>query len=202
MKKFFFLALLFSSLILLGGCLKTRTENIAYFLAHQISTGDTIGPLCINEFCARGSNYLVDELNPGSDHWIELYNRTSSTIYFDSTNFYMSVDSTKHSISGMTKLTHYSVPPKGWIVVFADDSDRVVTTPNGHIHIPHISKQGGFIGLYSYSPTTSTLTTLTSYAYDSIPASGDSWGVYPDGSGNWNLYSSSKSTPNAANATP
>jgi len=206
MKKILFLSLLFSSMILLGGCLKTRTENIAYFLAHQVSTSDTIGSLCINEFCARGSNYLADELNIKSDHWIELYNRTSSTIYFDSTNFYYSNDSTIHTISGMTKLTYYSVPAKGWLVIFADDSDRVVTPAQaqainpafttGHIHVPHISKQGGFIGLYSYTPATSTLTTITS-AY-----SGGSWGVYQDGSGNWNQYIPAKATPDAANATP
>jgi hypothetical protein len=212
MKKLFALALLFSSILFLGSCLKTRTENIDYFLSHQVSTADTTGSLCVNEFCARGSNYLSDELNPASDHWIELYNRTSSTIYFDSTNFYYSNDSTVHSISRMTKLTYYSVPAKGWIVIFADDSDRVVTPTQahainpalttGHIHVPHIGKSGGFIGLYSYTPSTSSLTQLTAYSYDSIPASGDSWGVYPDGSGNWNLYTSTHVTPDAANATP
>jgi|GEM_PF-2069326 len=205
MKKFFILSLVFSSMIFLGSCLKTRTENIAYFIAHQPSTGDTVGALCVNEFCARGSTYIADELNPASDHWIELYNRTSSTIYFDSTNYYMSVDSTIHSISGMTKLTHYSVAPNGYLVVFADDSDRVVTTPGGHIHIPHISKQGGFVGLYTYNPNTTTLTTLTAYSYDSIATSGSSWGVYPNGSGNWFLYGTGypgPMSPDAANPQP
>jgi hypothetical protein len=180
-----------------------------------MSTGDTIGALCVNEFCARGSNYLADELNPSSDHWIELYNRTSNTIYLDSTNYYISMDSTVHTISGMTKLTYYSVPANGFIVIFADDSDRVVTPAQahainpayttGHIHVPHISKQGGFIGLYNYTPGTSSLSTLTAYSYDSVAVSGSSWAVYPNGSGKWFLYGSSYPapvSPDASNPQP
>jgi len=205
MKKNSILALLLVGALLLGSCLKTRTSNIDYFLSHQATTSDTVGSLCVNEFCARGSTYFQDELNPASDHWIELYNRTASTIYFDSTNFYYSNDSSVHSISGMTKLTYYSVPAHGWIVIFADDSDRVVTTPGGHIHVPHISKQGGFIGLYSYNPNTATLTTLTAYSYDTIATSGSSWGVYPNGSGTWFNYGGTVSaapSPDASNPQP
>lgn len=200
MKKHLSLAALLACIILLGSCLKTRTSNIDYFLSHQASTGDTVGALCVNEFCARGSTYFVDELNPASDHWIELYNRSSSTIYFDSSNFYYSNDSSVHSISGMTKLTYYSVPSHGYIVIFADDSDRVVTTPGGHIHVPHISKEGGFIGLYNYTPSSGALTTLTAYSYDTVATSGSSSGVYPNGSGTWFIYPTP--SPDAPNPQP
>ena len=198
MKKIYILLLFSALLFIIHGCVKERTANENYYLSHQVSTGDTVGALCSNEFCARGSNYLADELNPASDHWIELYNRTNNTIYFDSTNFYYSNDSTVSTIAGMTKLTKLSVPAKGWIVIFADDSDRVV--PGGHIHVPHISKHGGFIGLYDYNPSTSSLRTLTAYAYDSIAVSGSSLGVYPDGSGAWNHYT--VPSPDAPNAHP
>lgn len=202
MNKHITLALLLFAVLLLGSCLKTRTSNIDYFVSHQVSTGDTIGALCINEFCARGSSYMADELNPASDHWIELYNRTANTIYLDSSYYYLSVDSTVHSIAGMTKLTHFSIPPHGWIVLFSDDSDRVTSQ---HIHVPHISKNGGFVGLYNFNPATSALTTLTAYSYDTITTSGSSWGVYPDGSGTWFNYGGSVSaapSPDAANTHP
>lgn len=197
MKKTYTIALFILTLAVIHGCVKERTANINYFLTHQVSTGDTIGALCINEFCARGSNYQVDELNPSSDHWVELYNRSTSAVNLDSNNFYYSNDSTITNISGMTRLTGFTIPAKSWIVIFADDSNKV--TPQ-HIHVPHISKHGGFIGLYDYTPATHVLTKLTGIAYDSIAVSGSSQGVYPDGSGNWLTYTTP--SPNAANARP
>jgi len=197
MKKTYTLILFVLVLAVIHGCVKERTANINYFLTHQASTGDTVGALCINEFCARGSNYLVDELNPASDHWVELYNRSTSAVNLDSNYIYYSNDSTITTISGMTRLTGFTIPAKSWLVIFADDSDKV--TPQ-HIHVPHISKHGGFIGLYDYAPTTQILTRLTGIAYDSIAVSGSSLGVYPDGSGSWNTYTTP--SPNAANAHP
>jgi hypothetical protein len=197
MKKTFTLLFFCVLIAVIHGCVKERTDNINYFLSHQASTGDTVGKLCINEFCARGSNYLVDELNPGSDHWVELYNRTNNPVNLDSGYYYYSNDSTVTGISGMTRLTHFTIPAKSWIVIFADDSDQVTAQ---HIHVPHISKHGGFIGLYDYTPTTHVLTKLTGIAYDSIAVSGSSRGVYPDGSGNWYTYTIP--SPDAANAHP
>lgn len=201
MKKPFILFSCLFFLALMVGCVKERTANVNYYNQHNGIQNNSSGDLMINEFCARGSNYLVDELNPASDHWIEFYNTTSSTINFDSTNYYVSVNAADTtSISTMTKLVHFSVPAHGWIVVFADDSDRVVTTgSNQHQHIPHISKQGGFIGLYSYNPASSTLTKMNTIAYDSIAVSGTSWGLCPDGGSNWQTLV--QPTPDATNAT-
>jgi hypothetical protein len=197
MNKIKSIVLALLSLAAIEGCVKERTANENYFLSHQVSTGDTTGALCINEFCARGSNYMVDELNPSSDHWVELYNRSNTAINLDSSNYYYSNDSTITNISGMTRLTHFTVPAKGWLVIFADDSDQVTSQ---HIHVPHISKHGGFIGLYNYNPNTQSLTKLTGIAYDSIAVSGSSNSVYPDGSGTW--FTGTVATPDAANAHP
>ena len=192
------LTLLFSCvlIVIMHGCVKERTDNINYFNSH-LTTVDTTATLVINEFCARGSNYLADELNPASDHWIELYNTTTSPINLDATNYYISMDSTVTSIGGMTRLSGFAVPAKGWIVIFSDDSNKVTSQ---HIHVPHISKQGGYIGLYTYHPSSATLTNLSKFVYQAIVTSGSSWGVYPDGTTNWVLYTTP--SPDATNPHP
>lgn len=195
MKKFLILSLLSSGMILLGSCLKTRTDNIAYYNQH-LTQADTFSALWLNEFCARGSSY-PDELNPASDHWIEIYNKTSSPIALDTANYYLSGDSTLPA-SGMYKLNTFTIPANGYIVVFGDDSNK---TTSLHMHANfHVSKQGGFIGLYHNNPATNVLTTINSIDYDSIAVSGSSWGVYPNGSPNWTVYT--VPSPGAANPHP
>jgi len=196
MKKHFALLTLLSSLLLFGSCLRTRTENIAYFDQH-LTQADTTSALWLNEFCARGAAY-PDELNPSSpDHWMEIYNKTSSPIALDTANYYLSGDSTL-TVGGMYKLNTFTIPAHGYIVVFGDDSNK---TTNLHMHANfHVSKQGGFIGLYHNNTTNHVLTTINSIDYDSIAVSGSSWGVYPDGSPNWNQYTIP--SPGLANPHP
>jgi hypothetical protein len=177
---------------LLAGCVKPRLENINYFLNSQPKGGDSIKDVIINEFCARAPvNYLDSDDNNISSHWIELFNGSDSTVSFSAGNYYLTDDSTN---PGMYQLTAFSIAPKGYLIVFADDSNKI-TQHWMHANFK-ISKSGGQVGLYK--KISGGFVPISLHDYDSVAVSGSSEGLMPDDGSGW--YDFSVPTPLAPNS--
>ena len=180
----FALALLL--LLLIQSCVKPRLNNIRYFQDHVVGL-DTSGGIVVNEFVATGSTE-VNEFGLATD-WIELYNTTDSTINFANTNYYITDDSTQPDKFVINRL---SIPGKGYLVLFCDDSARITT----QIHTNFgLSKTGEFIGLFR-KKNSGAFDTLTWHPFG--PQNTNvSEGRYPDGGTTWTNFS--VPTPGSSN---
>lgn len=168
----------FILLLFIGSCTKDRDANIQYFKEHTNTidtTGGITGTVLINEFVATGST-VNNEYFSGSD-WIELYNTGDSAINFATHNYYITDDSTNKN---KFKIDNLSIPGKGFIVVYCDDSSKITT----QIHTGFkLSSSGEFVGLYKKDASDNFIP-LTEYPFG-VQSSGPSVGRYPDGGTNW-----------------
>lgn len=182
------IALAIVTLVIMAGCVKPREDKINYFKNHAAAAIDTSGDVLVNEFVASGSN-LTSEFGITSD-WVELYNTRDSAINFANTNYYITDDSTKPDKFVINNL---SIPGKGFLVVFCDDSAKILT----QIHTGFSLKSSGeFIGLYK-KDTQGNFVTLTSHPFGA-QSSGVSEGRYPDGGATWIDFTTAP-TPGAPN---
>jgi lamin tail-like protein len=200
MKKFFnpFTAIIL--ILLIAGCVKPRLDNINYYLNSLPKGTDSIKDVVINEFCARAPvNYLDSDDANISSHWIELFNGSDSTVNFSNGNYYLTDDSTN---PGMYQLTAFSIAPRGYMIVFADDSNKI-TQRWMHANFK-ISKSGGQVGLYK--KISGGFVPLSLHDYDSVAVSGSSEGLLPDDGSGWYDFVTptplASNTNSANNATP
>ena len=174
-------------LCIVHSCVKPRTDNINYFKNH-LSTGvDTSGAVVVNEFVATGST-LANEYGLATD-WVELYNTGDSAINFATNNYYITDDSTKPDkfvINGL------SIPGKGFLVLFCDDSAKIITQVHTNFGL---SKSGEFIGLFRKN-LAGNFDTLTWHPFGNQNTN-ISEGRYPDGGNSWTNFT--VPTPGAPN---
>ncbi len=180
----FVLALL--GMLFTQSCIKPRLDNIKYFQDH-VTGLDTSGGVVVNEFVATGS-VLPNEFGIATD-WVELYNTSDSEVNFARTNYYITDDST---MPDKFTINNLSIPAKGYLVLFCDDSARITT----QIHTNFgLSKTGEFIGLFR-KKTSGAFDTLTWHPFGP-QNSNISEGRYPNGGTTWTNFS--VPTPGAAN---
>jgi len=192
MKKIFNPITVLVVLLLIASCVKPRLKNINYNINSQPKAGDSIKDIVINEFCARSpANYLDSDDANISSHWIELFNGSDSIINFSNGQYYLTDDVTN---PGMYQLTAFSIAPKGYLIVFADDSNKV-TTHWMHANFK-ISKSGGTVALYRKT-SQAGFVPLSLHDYDSVAVSGSSEGLLPDDGSTW--YDFITPTPLAPN---
>jgi hypothetical protein len=200
MKKIFNPLTVLIALLIAGSCVKPRLSNINYLLNGQPKGGDSVKDVIINEFDARSpANYLDSDDGNISSHWIELFNGSDSTVNFASNgNYYLTDDSTD---PGMYQLTAFSIAPKGYLIVFADDSNKI-TQRWMHANFK-LSKSGGEVGLYK--KIAGGFIPLSNHVYDSVAVSGSSEGLLPDDGSTWYDFTIptplAPNTNSAANAT-
>ena len=177
-------------LFIIVGCTKDRNTNIQYFKDHigpVDTTGGTTGTVLINEFVASGST-LMNEYGVASD-WIELYNTGDSAINFATHNYYITDDSTTKD---KFKIDNLSIPGKGFMVVFCDDSVKITT----QVHTGFkLSSAGEFVGLYKKDGS-GNFVALTERPFGAW-SSGTSEGRLPDGGTTWTTFP--LPTPGASN---
>jgi hypothetical protein len=193
MKKAFYPIIFIAALMIIASCVKPRTDNINYYNNNLDTTLSTNKGLTINEFCAHSPTYLDSDggLPAVANHWVELYNAGSATINFDTSQYYMSDDSTNPSLF---KLYKFSISPKSYMLVMTDSPQLADVT---HMHANfHTSKSGGFLGLYYKSG--SNYIPLTRHAFNA-QTSAYSEGRYPDNGSTW--YDFAVPTPLAPNST-
>ena len=187
MKKYFLPVFL---LFIIGGCTKDRLANIQYFKDHTNTIDTTGGPngtVLINEFVASGS-VLTNEYGVAVD-WIELYNTGDSTINFATSNYYITDDSTTKD---KFKIDNLSIPGKGFLIVFCDDSVKITTQIHSGFKL---SSSGEFVGLYKKNGTGDFIP-VTEHPFG-VQSSGTSEGRFPDGGTNWVVFPAP--TPAATN---
>ena len=112
------------------------------------------GPV-ISEFAADNDNGLADENGDYRD-WIELHNPTAAAIDLD--GWHLTDDAAERDKWQFPAVT---IPPGGYLVVFASDKDR--NDPDGQLHTNFkLSPTGEYLGLihpdgvteeFAYSPT-------------------------------------------------
>ncbi|HWB63706.1 MAG TPA: lamin tail domain-containing protein [Chitinophagales bacterium] len=187
MKKISILFLLALGLLTIHGCVKDRQDNINFFKDHAGSSLDSSGAVVINEFVAAGATQ-VNEFGLATD-WIELYNTGDSTVNFANTNYYITDDSTQPE---KFKINQLSIPGKGYMVVYADDSAQILTQVHTNFGL---SKTGEFVGLFR-KRTGGGYDTLTWHPFGP-QGTNVSEGRYPDGGTTWTNFPNP--TPGAAN---
>jgi hypothetical protein len=177
--------------VLIASCVKPRLSNINYYLNSQPKGSDSIKDIVINEFCARSpANYLDSDDANISSHWIELFNGTDSAVSFSNASYYLTDDTTQ---PGMYKLTAFTIAPKGYMVVFADDSNKI-TQRWMHANFK-LSKSGGQVALYK--GIAGGFVPISIHNYDSVAVSASSEGLLPDDGSAW--YDFTTPTPLAPN---
>ena len=179
MKKIFNPFTFLLAVVLIAGCVKPRLDNINYYLNSQPKGSDSIKDVVINEFCARSpANYLDSDDANISSHWIELFNGSDSAVNFSAGNYYLTNDNTN---PGLYQLTAFSIPAKGYMIVFADDSNKI-TARWMHANFK-LSKSGGQVGLYK--KIAGGFVPISLHDYDSVAVSGSSEGLLPDDASGW-----------------
>ncbi|MDB5284672.1 MAG: hypothetical protein JWO06_3747, partial [Bacteroidota bacterium] len=133
----------------------------------------------VNEFLASGSSQ-VSEYGIASD-WVELYNTGDSAVNFTAHSYYITDDSTKPDKFVINKL---SIPGKGFLVVFCDDSATILTQIHTNFSL---SKSGEFIGIYKKDQAGNF---IPSTVHPFGPQSSNiSEGRTPDGGTTWTTFS-------------
>jgi len=180
MKKYFIPVLFVFALLC---CTKDRLDNIQYFKDHTNTidtTGGTTGTVLINEFMANGST-LNNEYGQPVD-WIELYNTGDSAVNFSLTNYYITDDTSQKD---KFKIDGLSIPGKGYMVVFCDDSAQI-TSQQVHTNFG-LSKNGEFVALYKKNGA-GDFVPVTEHEFGSQNI-GISEGRYPDAGTTWANFS-------------
>lgn len=151
--------------------------------ANVILNIDLRSKIVINEIMATNTKTVVDEQGKYAD-WIELYNKTDSTISL------MGKALTDYSLDHtLWTFPDVVILPHGYLVVWTDNDD---TDRGLHTNFRLDGQNGEYIGLYSLNPglTTGDMNNIT--IIDSItfgPQKPDtSLGRYPDGSNTFTFF--------------
>jgi hypothetical protein len=145
--------------------------------------------LYVNEFVARNTIGYPDEFGNIVD-WIELYNSTNDPIDIGGLFFTDNFDTPRLSQIPENQPTKTTIPPKGYLVVWPDSRPDL-----GPLHVNfQLAGAGEMIGVYQ--ELDGELLTIESITYPA-QRSDVSYGRAPDGSRNWNFFSSP--TPMAPN---
>lgn len=140
---------------------------------------DTIAPnvILINEFMAKGSGFY-NELNPvdGDNDWLELYNNSCDTIFFNGNWFVTDdiLDSTKFSFPDTVLM------PGQFLTLQCDGQDITMT----QIHTNFSLSSNGEDLMIFYRNTQGNLLTINRYSFG-VQASGVAMARFPDASANW-----------------
>lgn len=139
----------------------------------------------INEFMASNSATIADDDGDYSD-WIEIHNTGGAA--YDLTDCYLSDDDGNPL---RWRFPAGSVPPQGYLLVWASGKDRV--SPGGELHTNFAISAGGEPLLLTAADG---ITRLDEVAPVALPTD-VSYGRLPDGSGNWVTFGAA--TPGTAN---
>lgn len=179
---------LFALAALISSCLKDRSFAPPSPIGPGPGGKDSIvfGTLVINEFQARGSTFYNELVPPGTpgggSDWIEIFNTTYDTILLEADRWYIT-DSLGNNKK--YKLPEVTINPRGYLVVWADNFDTVIT----QIHTNFaLNKDGEDIGLFYQRPSDNIIIPVDTLTFGP-QQSGVSFGRLPDGSSNWSIFS-------------
>ncbi len=172
---------------------KDNDDNDAQSVASGYVVGYVPPVLVINEFVADpvSGQGVRDEDDPTEEYpdWMELYNPGDTAVSLN--GLFLSdnpEDPARYAIPN-----GFSIPAKGYLLIYLDDDEEQTAPPNSHIHTNfNLSKDGEHLGLYGAFGT--AVVDATDFGAQ-IPLV--SWGRYPDGTGDFQFLVCT--TPGAAN---
>ncbi|MGA2852865.1 MAG: lamin tail domain-containing protein [Verrucomicrobiota bacterium] len=147
----------------------------------------------INEWMADNTITLADPADNDYEDWFELYNPGTNTV--DLGGYYLTDTLTDKTKFLVPNNGHYLIPPRGYLLVWADNESSQNNTNRADLHVNFaLSKGGEAIGIFAADGTQIDAVTFGAQTSDV------SQGRFQDGSAN--IVSFVIPTPRAANVLP
>lgn len=177
MRKMF-AGLFVVSLSILAACTKDRTFDPPPPTPPAGGADNIVrGTITINEFMAKGSTFF-NELDPvpGDNDWLELYNTTGDTIYFEEGAWFLT--------DVLTDTTMFEVPdtlilPNGFLSFQCDEMDTTITQIHTNFKLSSAGEQ-----VVLFHKKENTWLNVDDYSFGA-QTPGVSMARFPDGSANW-----------------
>jgi hypothetical protein len=148
----------------------------------------------INEWMTKNTTGIRDPADNAQDDWFEIFNAESFTV--DLGGYYFSDDAGLTTKYRVPANGHYTVPPGGFLLVWADNQTNENSLARSGLHVNfQLASSAGVIGLYA--PDGTNVVDFISYGQQTADISE---GRYTDGASA--RYFMSPSTPAALNAIP
>lgn len=166
-------------------------QEFFYVTAGGTNNGKSLPiTIFINEWLADNTRTLADPADGNFEDWFELYNPGTNAV--DVGGYYLTDNLTNKFKSAIPNNGHYVVPPKGYLLVWADDEVAQNSTNRADLHAGFaLSKSGEALGLFAADGTTIDAITF------GVQTSDATQGRYPDGAAN--IFPLALPTPGAAN---
>jgi hypothetical protein len=147
----------------------------------------------INEWMADNAATLADPADNQFEDWFELYNPGVATV--DLGGYWLTDNLTNKFQFQIPNNGHYTIPPGGYLLVWADSETGQNNTNRADLHASFaLSKGGEAIGLFASDGTTIDAVTFGAQTTDV------SQGRFPNGAAN--VFSMPTPTPRAGNVIP
>ncbi len=147
----------------------------------------------INEWMADNTRTLADPADNNFEDWFELYNPGTNTV--DLGGYYLTDNLTNQFQYRVPANGHYTIPPGGFLLVWADNETGQNHTNRADLHVNFaLSKGGEAIGLFAADGTQIDAVTFGAQTSDV------SQGRFLDGSAS--IVAMTQPTPGAPNVLP
>lgn len=147
----------------------------------------------INEWMAANTGFILDPADNDTDDWFEIYNPNNFTV--DLGGVFLTDNLTNQFQFEVPNNGHYTIPPNGFLLVWADGETGQNSTNRADLHASFNLRQAGeAIGIFAADGRQIDAMTFGSQTNNV------SQGRYPDGTGP--LYFMSTPTPRAGNLIP
>jgi hypothetical protein len=147
----------------------------------------------INEWLADNTITLTDPADGQFEDWFELYNPGTNAVNVG--GYYLTDNLTNKFQFQIPNNGHYTIPPGGYLLVWADNENNQNSTNRADLHASFaLGKGGEALGLFAADGTTIDAITFGAQTSDVTE------GRFPNGAAN--IYSMPTPTPRAANIIP
>jgi hypothetical protein len=144
----------------------------------------------INEWMADNTITLADPADGNFEDWFEIYNPGPGTV--DLGGYFLTDNLTNKFQFEIPNNGHYTIPPGGFLLVWADNEDNQNNTNRTDLHASFaLSKDGEAIGLFAADGTTIDAVSFGAQFTDA------SEGRFPNGAAS--VYALATPTPRASN---
>jgi hypothetical protein len=149
--------------------------------------------IAINEWMADNVATLADSADGDFEDWFELYNPGTNSV--DLGGYYLTDALTNKFQFEIPNNGHYVIPPRGFLLVWADSETKQNSTNRADLHVNFkLDKEGEAIGLFGADGSPVDFVTFGPQLTDL------SMGRYPDGGPN--IYLLPRATPRTNNPPP
>ncbi len=148
-----------------------------YFSTPGMTNNGSLAPIVvfINEWMADNASTLPDPADGDYEDWFELYNASATPT--DLGGYFLTDSPTNKFLFEIPDNGQYIIPPKGFLLVWADGETKQNTTNNSDLHVSFkLDRTGESIGLFGRTGESVDFVTFGGQITDA------SQGRFPDGS--------------------